>query len=354
MPNPPARCALPFLLLACTPDGPSDPAPEVPATADWMAEVFTGHEEVPIGRMVLPGAFNSSSWACDLANGISPHAPSAVIAMWEGLDPDPDAEGLTRQRIVDWSKTQQLSINEQLLAGARGVEINVTLKEGALTTWHSVYGVPLADELAAVVSFAVSHPDEVVVLTFGFDFDSASWPALADAMLAVGPSGAALCDVLYDGAESAALASWGEVRASGRNVIWGADGELRAWFDARGDCPMSVFRFDRQWSLTTTPEGVASKLAATVDGRDFASFLQNDFVFSLDGSASVGEQVGYLLEYASLAEAQVALGFSGDLPSRMIASHDAGEGMNVFAGAMFEQSDLIEAVIARNRARLGE
>jgi hypothetical protein len=351
--------ALPALLVAACADGdeplPTDTDPPVlPATADWMGEVFEGHEETALGRMLLPGAFNSSSWACHGDNGISPHAPSAVLVLWDTLNPDPEAEGLSRQRIVDWAKTQELTIAEQLVAGVRAIEINVTLKEEVLTTWHSVYGVPLAEELEALVAFAVAHPQEVVVLTFGFDFDSATWPALAEALTAPGSSGASLCDVLYDGDGSAALATLAEVRASGRNVIWGADGELRAFFEARGDCPMSELYFDRQWSYTTRPEGVEAKLAATVPGRDPAVFLQNDFYFSLDASADLGEQVGYLTQHASLADALELYGFSGDFPGRMIEAYDGEAEMNIFAGAMFERTDLVEAVIARNRGRLGE
>ncbi|MCB9681734.1 MAG: hypothetical protein H6733_09705 [Alphaproteobacteria bacterium] len=322
-----------------------------PATASWMGDVFADAPDVALGRMLLPGAFNASSYACAAEHGISPHAPSAVKLLWDTLDPDPEAE-VSRQRIVDWSKMQTRSIGAQLVDGIRAVEINVTDKDGVITTWHSIYGVPVTEVLDALVAFAVDHPTEPVIVTFGVDLEAARWPDFADLLAAPRAGGRSVCDLLWDGEGLAAAATYGEVVASGRTLVWGASGDLRAVFDARGDCPMSDFRFERQWSLTTSPDGVDARLAATVDSRDPTAFLQNDLVFSLDGTDDALEQAGYVLDYPSLADAQVAFGFAGDFATRMIAAHDGSANMNLFAGAYYEDSELVQAVIDRNRARL--
>ncbi|MDP2310414.1 MAG: hypothetical protein Q8P18_30635 [Pseudomonadota bacterium] len=338
--------------VACGGDGPQEADTSSytpPATAHWMADVFADRPDAQVGRILLPGAFNSTSYACDAANGISPDAPEIVLALWGAEDtPDDDPN---RQRVVDWAKTQGRPLGQQLEDGIRFVELNVTLKDGVVTTWHSVYGVPLDDVLDEVVAFALAWPDEVVVLTFGLTLDSTDWPLLADSLTAPRGDGASLCDLVYDGPEDAALASLSDVRASGRNLIWAPDGELRTWLDTRGDCPLSHGTTDRIWSITVTPEGVESAIDASVGTRDPQHLLVNDFVFSLDGSATVLEQAGYISTYAGVREASQALGFLGDFPGRLIEGHDAEGNMNVLAGAYYEDTNLVEAAIAENGAR---
>lgn len=337
------------LALGCpAPDEPLPPQP--PATAHWMADVFVEQADAPLGQILLPGAFNSSSYACALDHGISPDAPAAVLALW---DDDPPEDHDNRPRIVAWSRTQGRSLGQQLLDGIRFLEINVTVRDGVLTTWHSVYGVPLAEVLDEVVAFSVAWPDEVVVLSFGFSVDSEDWPLLADALLAPRADGVSLCDRVYDGDGAAAMTTVGDVRERGRNLIWSPGGELRTWLEERGDCSLSRGGADRIWSITDTPQGVEDALTGSVDTRDPSRLLINDFAFSLDGADSIGSQVDYLLGYFGVQEASEALGFAGDFPTRLIETHDAGGNLNVLAGAWYQDTDLIEAAIARNRARWG-
>lgn len=324
------------------------PGPD-PLASRWMADVFPEDADIALGRILIPGGFNSSSFACDAANGISPDSPEAVLAFWG----PPDSAGSTanRERIVDWARTQGMSLGQQLEAGIRFIEINLTLREGVVTTWHSVYGLPVTEVLEEVVAFASTHPDEVVVLHFGLSIDPAAWSLFADAVSSPLAGGIALCDLVYDGPEDAALARLSDIRASGRNVVWAPQGELRDFLLARGDCPLSAGDADRSWSITVSPEGVEEALAASVDSRDPAKLLINDFVFSLGGSENVAEQVGYIGNYEGVQEVSVALGFAGDFPERLIESFDAQGNMNIFAGAWIEDSNLVEAAIARNRSR---
>lgn len=323
---------------------------EPPATAHWMADVFGAGEDVPLGRVLLPGAFNSSSYACDASHGISPHAPTVVVALWGSEDtPDDDPN---RQRVVDWARTQDRSIGQQLQDGIRFVEINVTLKDGALTTWHSVYGVPLGEVLDELVAFGTAWPDEAVVLTFGLDLDSASWPLFAEAVTAPRAGGVSVCDRVFSGPDNAAKASLADLRAAGAGLVWGPGGDLRTFLEEEG-CALSTVTLDRTWSITDTPQGVEDALARSVDTRDPDHLLVNDFVFSLDGADSVGEQAGYIGRYAGVQEASRELGFSGDFPGRLISTFDTQGNLNVFAGAFYQDTDLVEAAIAANRARWG-
>ncbi len=329
----------------------TDSDQEVPATAHWMADSFAAPEEVPLGRVLLPGGFNSTSYACAPENGISPNAPAVVVALFGGDDvPNDDPN---RVRVVDWARTQDRSVGQQLLDGMRFVEINLTLKDGQLTTWHSIYGVPVGVVLDELVDFAAAWPDEVVVLTFGLDLEPADWPLLADALVAPRAGGKSVCDFIYDGSEQAALTPLSAFREAERNLVWGPEGDLRAYLEGRGDCPFSTASADRTWSITVSPEGVADALTRSVDSRDPNHLLINDFVFSLDGSASVIEQASYIGEHQGVQAASVALGFAGSFPGELIEAHNELGNMNIFAGAFYQDTNLVEAVLAENRARWG-
>lgn len=333
-----------FLLTAgCATPAPADSAAAAPVTAHWMADTFADLSDVLVGRILLPGAFNSTSYACAVENGISPDAPESVRALW-GTDEHP-ADDEIRERVVGWARTQDRPLGQQLQDGIRFLELNVTTKDGVLTTWHSVYGVPLDGVLDDVVDFSVTWPDEIVVLTFGLTLESADWPLLGDALAKPRAGGATLCDLIYDGEENAAEAPLSSLRARGRPLVWAPDGELRAYLDSRGDCPLSHGTTDRTWSVTVSTQGVEDALAASVDTRDPQHLLVNDFVFSLDGAASSAEQASYLGKYPGVQEASLALGFSGDFPSRLIATYNADANMNIFAGAYYQDTDLVEAAI---------
>lgn len=329
-----------LLSAGCGDATPDSPAVEPPATAHWMADVFADRPDAQLGHILLPGAFNSSSYACEVDNGMSPDAPEVVQALWSSDDDD------NRARVVGWARTQDRSIGQQLEDGIRFIEINVTLKDGVVTTWHSVYGVPLAEVLDELVAYAAAWPDEVVLVSFGVSLDSGDWPLLAEALTAPHADGKSFCDLVYDGPEDAAYVSLAEAR--GHNLIWAPQGELRTFFEERGDCALSSGGTDRVWSITVSPAGVEAALAGSVDSRDPARLLINDFVFSLDGSASVFEQAAYIADYSGVQEASVALGFSGDYPSRLIATYNAANNMNVLAGAYYQDTTLIEAAIAAN------
>lgn len=343
-----ARRWIPCLLLAaCGADRPTNDtgAAAPPATAHWMADTFADGQDPTIGQILLPGAFNSTSYACAVENDISPDAPGAVLALWGTGDAD------DQQLVVDWARTQDQPLGQQLEDGIRFIEVNVTVRDGVITTWHSVYGVPVSEVLDDVVAFAVAFPDEVIVATFGLTLSADDLPLLATELTAPRADGRSFCDLVYTGPEDAALASLSAVRASGRPVIWAPDGDLRAYLDSRGDCPTSNGTMDRAWSITVSPEGVESAIATSLAARDPAHLLVNDFVFSLDGAASVFEQADYILSYAGVRDVSEQLGFSGDFPGRLITAYNADGKMNVLAGAYYQDTDLVTAAIADNEAR---
>lgn len=180
------------------------------------------------------------------------------------------------------------------------------------------------------------------MVSFGLTMDAADWPALVD-VLEAPYDGVSLCDLLYNGdAGAATLADLGD-----RNVVWAADGDLAAYLEERA-CPASTGAVDRVWSITDSTDGVEAALQASVNSRDPGRLLINDFAFSLDGAETEIEQFRYLTTYPGVREVSEALGFSGGFAGTMIERYNASGGMNVFAGAYTEDTDLVAAAIAAN------
>mgnify|MGYP000513001710 CR=1 FL=1 len=145
-----AWTAPPFALLFGCADGAADKAatdsvPEAPpATATWMQDLFAERPEAPLGRVLLPGAFNSRSYACAEEYGISPDSPEVVSALWASGDDD------NRARIVGWAKTQGRSLGQQLEDGVRFLLISGAPIEEPVA-WHGPIVMNTKEELRTAV-----------------------------------------------------------------------------------------------------------------------------------------------------------------------------------------------------------
>lgn len=311
----------------------------------WVAQVYAHDSDVTVGELLLPGTHDSASYGCAVELGIAPGAGELLNTLWDFPPPE---EGLSSQQIaVNWAQTQDRSVGEQLADGVRYVDLRVTMKDGALTTWHSVYSVPFDLVLDELVAFAADHRREVVIVSIGPSLADEELPALADALVAPRADGLSVCDLLLEDERPAAQVPLADVWRGGRPLVWGPDKKLGKMLVERG-CVETNAPVEGHWSRTLSPEGVEAVLEQTVAARDPASILSNDFIFSLEGTPDVFEQLGFVTTYATLHDATVALGFSGDFPGRMIGLYPD---MNVFAGDFYEQTDLVEAAVASNEAR---
>lgn len=324
--------------------------PAEPATASWMDDVYpAGDDAVAVGRVLIPTAHNSTSYACAAQHGLAPESPAFVIALWG--DDDTGLGNDMRKRVVDWARTQDVDVATQLVDGIRGLQLRFIVRDSVLVTWHSVYGVGIDVILDDVVAFAVAHPSEVIVAAFETPADPASFPLVHAAFVAPRADGRSLCSLLHSGDTDGAEVTVAALRDAGRTVVPVLDPALRAYLAEQGDCPTASATLDSAWSITTTPEGVSARMAATVSSRVDGHLLQNDVVFSLDGAADPITQAGFVLDYPTLREAEVALGFSGDFAGQMIDAHDADGDMNLLSADLYEDTNLVEAAIAANRAR---
>lgn len=345
MSSPAGRVALVFLpcVSACA-------APSASGTQDWLGRVYADHGDLTLGDVLLPGTHDSASYGAAAENGLSPHSGDLLVGLWDL--PGAEEPGGSRERVVGWARTQDRTLREQLDDGIRYLDVRVTVRDGELLTWHSVYSVPLSTALDDVVAFSVAHPRELVVVQFGLDLQAQDYPDFGDALTRPRADGVSFCDRLIDEDAAAATLSLDTLWTSERSLVWGADGELRTWLRDHTSCPTSKVPIEGHWSLATTPEVVADVLADTVDAHQGDSLLSNDFIFSLEGTSDRLAQLDFVSSYPTLMAAEEALGFSGDLPGRLIETYNVNGNMGVFAGDHYEATDLVSSAIAANQAEV--
>lgn len=349
MPSRLSLCAPIVLTLcgACADGGASDDG-----TAGWVHRVYAEDGAQTLGDVLFPGTHDSASYGVAVENGISPHSGELLVSLWDL--PGGDAEGGSQSRVVGWAKTQNLTIAEQLDAGVRYLDLRVTERDGVLLTWHSVYSVPLSLVLDELVAFSAEHPREPIVISFGLDLDATQYGAFADALTKPRVEDRSVCDLLIDQDVAASKVTLDTLWASERPLIWGADGDLARYLRQNTSCPTSPVPIEGHWSLAVTPEVIAQVLEDTVDAHTGDSLLSNDFIFSLEGTSDRVAQFNFVSTYDSLQAAEDALGFSGDLPGRMIETYNVHGNMGVFAGDAIEKTDLIEAAIHANEREVAD
>jgi hypothetical protein len=315
-------------------------------TAGWVHRVYADNGAQTLGDVLFPGTHDSASYGVAVENGISPHSGELLVSLWDL--PGGDAVGGSQSRVVGWAKTQNLTIREQLDAGARYLDLRVTERDGELLTWHSVYSVPLSVVFDDLVAFAAAHRREAIVISFGLDLDATQFDAFAGALTEPRSDDLSVCDLLIDADVAASKVTLDELWASERSLIWGADGDLGKHLRKNTPCPTSKVPIEGHWSLAVTPDVIAKVLEDTVEAHTGDSLLSNDFIFSLEGTSDRVAQFNFVSTYDSLQAAEEALGFSGDLPGRMIEAYNVNGTMGVFAGDAIEQTDLIDAAIHAN------
>ena len=180
------------LCSACTDGG----AALDEGTTGWVHRVYADDGDRTLGDVLFPGTHDSASYGVAVENGLSPHAGELLVSLWDL--PGGDTEGGSQARVVGWARTQNLTIAEQLDAGARYLDLRVTERDGELLTWHSVYSVPLSVVFDDLVAFAAAHPLEPIVISFGLDLDAKQYGAFADALTAPRADDRSVCDLLID------------------------------------------------------------------------------------------------------------------------------------------------------------
>ncbi|MBL9102512.1 MAG: ricin-type beta-trefoil lectin domain protein [Myxococcales bacterium] len=138
----------------------------------WMQDIWDAIAHRPLNRIALPGTHDSGTYSMTRDSEIARDAPSVS---WQTR-----TLAETRARTLDWARTQNLSLAQQLQAGVRYLDLRVMDRDGDpknLYIVHSMYGSRVETMLDQIATFLDENPREIVLLRLGMN----SRDALTDA-----------------------------------------------------------------------------------------------------------------------------------------------------------------------------
>ncbi len=125
---------------------------------DWMTTYYYLIKDKLLKDIVIPGTHDSGTAVISENNAVFSRDGRV-----------PDVRGLSKiaSKIVPWSKTQDLTIKEQLDIGVRFFDFRVSVEENnELYLSHGLRGEKLSDSLKAITDFYEKnkHPKELVII----------------------------------------------------------------------------------------------------------------------------------------------------------------------------------------------
>ena len=155
-----------------------------PATLDlhenWMSELE--QDVTKLRQLVLPGVHH---------HGIIGHVMLPLV----GHKVTNIAESLTEyvgvlpgSKVLDWSVCQSLSVRDQLRTGSRFLDVRLTKYKGEIYTAHgtrdklTVTGVTFLHLLTENINFLKTHPGEILVWSFLWEFGDSHWDEVEAAL----------------------------------------------------------------------------------------------------------------------------------------------------------------------------
>lgn len=133
-------------------------------TETWMEQLAGRIARRPLNRIAIPGTHDSGTYSIDSSSGYAPDDPG--IRDWLG-----DGDG-TKDLYVRWSRTQSLSVAEQLACGIRSLDLRVATYGGDdddIRITHALWGAPIDDILRQVTDFTRRYTKEIVFLHFKYN-----------------------------------------------------------------------------------------------------------------------------------------------------------------------------------------
>jgi len=146
-------------------------------TKDWMATIYSGAAQTPVGDMLFSGTHDAGSSEIDVS------APCDIEAIYGAAAYLTAAIDKNACGTAILAKAQSKNLGAQLRSGARYLDLRVGIPaDEAITTLptptvgdptevplvlhHEIVSQPLAQGLGQVIQFANNHPKEQVILDF--------------------------------------------------------------------------------------------------------------------------------------------------------------------------------------------
>lgn len=138
------------------------------STQSWMFDLKNEIQDTPLTELWIPGTHDSSSDKIKFTSEISsggflPTELEKLKYIGVGY--------IVNAVIAGFSKTQNLTIQEQLDRGARFLDIRVTWRDDKHSqdywTYHGLYNETLTDVFQQINNFINYHPNEVIICEIG-------------------------------------------------------------------------------------------------------------------------------------------------------------------------------------------
>lgn len=130
----------------------------------WMQDIWDAIAHRPLNRIALPGTHDSGTYSLTRDSELSPDAPSFSYQTRSLAE--------TRARTLDWARTQNLSLTQQLHAGVRYLDLRVMDRDGDpkhLHIVHAMYGSRVETMFDQVETFLRENLKEIVILRLGMN-----------------------------------------------------------------------------------------------------------------------------------------------------------------------------------------
>ena len=128
----------------------------------WMTDNYEKIKNKELKNLVIPGTHDSGTAAISEEN--------AIVSSDKGI-PESLAK-IAPQKLVGWSKTQDLTIRKQLEIGVRFFDFRVSFEkedknnDNMLCLSHGLRGEKLDDVLADIQDFTKKNPREIIMIKF--------------------------------------------------------------------------------------------------------------------------------------------------------------------------------------------
>lgn len=128
----------------------------------WIEDSYENLKHKSLKEITLPGTHDSGSY---YLTDIIEEGEDTLF--WEAIYTIANMQNRNvGKKIIDWTKTQDLNLYEQMQAGARYVDLRAGWNKttSSWVTFHFVQGSPLIELLQNISKFLKDYPKEIVVV----------------------------------------------------------------------------------------------------------------------------------------------------------------------------------------------
>ena len=137
-----------------------------PSYAAWMANLSTILAEHRLNHIAMPGSHDTGAYLIDWSID-----PSLVGTIYEKVYKLSRFQ-CVRNIVDDWTKTQKLTVRDQLMLGIRCLDLRVMHVNGTFYLAHTYICGRLEDVLNDIMTFLEDYPQEVLFLRFSRDYEN--------------------------------------------------------------------------------------------------------------------------------------------------------------------------------------